>query len=258
MEAQEKRNKNKELQKIILRAKMLIPCLYPRHCPKCDKVLPSTVYICNYCKRELPYIKEPFCYQCGKPVNSYEQELCYDCRIFPKSFKKGLALLLYNEVTRPFITAFKYQNKRILSDFFIQEILSKHQELLKSWHIQGIVPVPIHKNKRRSRGYNQANLLAKQLAFYLNVPCFSDLLIRTIDTTPQKNFSPQARLTNLTDAFDIHEKYKNTDLTSLGRLLLIDDIYTTGATMEICTRVMLNAGISEVFIYSICIGTSRD
>lgn len=257
MAAPERLRFHRSIQKISHKTKRLLTFLYPVHCPGCDRPLPFGVSVCCRCQKKLPYIKEPFCYQCGKPVTSWEQELCYDCRIFPKSFKNGLALFLYNEITRPSMTAFKYQNKRILSDFFVREILSCHQAILTSWGIQGVVPVPIHKNKRKIRGYNQAELLAKKLAFYLDIPCYN-LLIRTSDTIPQKNFNPQSRLTNLIDAFDIHKNYRKTNLNKLGRLLLIDDIYTTGATMEVCTRVMLKAGVLEVKIYSICIGTSRD
>lgn len=258
MAVQERRKSHNPLQKITPAFKILLSFLYPRHCPICDKVLPSSSFLCERCRNKLPLIKEPFCYQCGKPVASPEQELCYDCRTFPKSFKKGLALFLYNEITRPSMTAFKYQNKRILSDFFIQEILSAHRCALDSWNIQGIIPVPVHKHKRKARGYNQAEILAKQLAFHLNLPCYTDLLIRILDTTPQKNFTPQARLNNLTNAFSINEKYDSENLSSLGRILLIDDIYTTGATMEICTRILLSAGVPEVCVYSVCIGTSRD
>lgn len=96
----------------------LLPLLYPRHCPVCGSVLPYGSYICEKCAPELPYMREPVCLSCGKPVASSEQEYCYDCRIFPKRFRAGRALFIYNDKTRPAMTAFKYKNRRVLSPFF--------------------------------------------------------------------------------------------------------------------------------------------
>lgn len=157
------------------------------------------------------------------------------------------------------MSAFKYENKRILADFFIQEVIAHRLSLLESFGINAVVPIPIHKNKYKKRGYNQAALLSARLASALNLSHYPDMLIRSVDTLPQKQFSPQARLNNLKKAFCFNSRYdklisQNTPLS----VLLVDDIYTSGATMEACTRILLESGISEVYILSICIGVSRD
>lgn len=229
--------------------------IYPKHCPLCHKILPLTTSICPTCEKKLPFIQEPVCYRCGKPVSSAEQEFCYDCRSFSKSFQKGYALLLYNEITKPIMADLKYHNKRILSKFLAEQILAHHREILLNTNFQYIIPVPIHKQKKKSRGYNQAELLAKELSAGLNIPVLPDLLIRTIDTLPQKYFSAQSRHKNLLCAFAFNDNY---DLSSIDSVLLIDDIYTTGATMEACTKVLMSSGVKKVFIYSVCIGLSRD
>ena len=240
----------------------VLPILYPRRCPFCQELLPYSSCICDSCRARLPLIHHPACLRCGKPLPSDQQELCYDCRIFPKSFDQGLSLFLYNSMTRTAVVAFKYHNQRYLSDFFVDGICRRHEAQLKSWHLQAVLPIPIHKNKRKKRGYNQAELLAKQLAARLNLPCYHDLLLRNVDTLPQKQLSPQARLSNLNKAFGLNPRYLDAcgrlTLPHLKRVLLIDDIYTTGATMESCTRLLKSAGIGKVFIYSLCIGVSRE
>lgn len=152
---------------------------------------------------------------------------------------------------------FKYHNRRIYSTFFAREIIFQHKRILQDWHMDAIIPVPVHKNKQKKRGYNQADLLAKDLSFLLNLPYYSNLLIRTIDTLPQKQFSPQARLNNIQKAFCIHPRRRDV-IKNLNTILLIDDIYTTGATMEACTRILRKAGVKQVYIYSVCIGLSKD
>lgn len=235
----------------------VLPIFYPRHCPLCDHILPYGTIICPDCKKLLPFVREPVCYCCGKPINRPEQEYCFDCRMFRKSFQRGLALFLYDEKIHLSMMAFKYGNRRMLAQFFAHSAYQCHRDILRGWHIDAVVPVPIHKNKRKKRGYNQAALLAKELAALLNLPCYPDLLLRIVDTLPQKQFSPQARLNNLQNVFRINPRYGNV-ISSHPHILLIDDIYTTGATMEICSRILLDSGIQKVYVYSICIGISRD
>lgn len=235
----------------------VLPLLYPRHCPVCGVLLPYGNLLCRKCAPELPFVEEPVCLACGKPVSSSRQEYCYDCRTFPKSFRGGLALFIYNEKTRPAMASFKYHNRRMLSQFFAREIAVRHGPDILRRKPDLLVPVPVHRHKRRQRGYNQAELLARDLSVLLGVPCCGDLLLRITDTPPQKMLRPQARLNNLQDAFSVNPARQSL-LAHISSVLLIDDIYTTGATMEICSRILLDAGVQEVRICSVCIGVSRD
>ena len=103
------------------------------------------------------------------------------------------------------------------------------------------------------RGFNQASLFAASLGKQLHIPVYDSVLIRTLNTQPQKNLSPEKRMENLEKAFALHPELENHPLP-FDRILLIDDIYTTGATMEILTRILKKAGVKEVYIFSICIG----
>lgn len=237
----------------------LLPVLFPRHCPVCQKLVFYGEFIHEECRRELSFIQSPVCMCCGKPVSSSTYEYCYDCRIFPKSFQHGISLFLYNEKTRPLMSAFKYKNRRVLADFFNWELCQHHLPRLEHLGVDAVVPVPIHKNKYKKRGYNQASLLSSRIALTLNLSHYPDMLIRYVDTLPQKQFNPQARLNNLKKAFRFNSRYDTLvhENTSLS-VLLVDDIYTSGATMEACSRILLKAGIAKVYILSICIGISRD
>lgn len=190
-------------------------------------------------------------------MTDYRQEYCADCRQFPKSFHSGIALWLYNDTTRPPMMAFKYKNRRCLSSFFIDELLKKHRHTLLRWHPDAIIPVPVHRNKRKKRGYNQAELLAKDLSAALNLPYYPHLLLRIIDTPPQKNYSPQARRKHMQNAFALNPRQAFL-VSHLHTVLLIDDIYTTGATMEACSRLLLSGGVKRIYICSLCIGLSVD
>lgn len=231
--------------------------LFPNHCPVCGKLLALGTEICPACYDRLPFVTEPRCYRCGKPVSDPSQEYCFDCRIFPKSFQGGCALLLYNRITKPAMMDLKYHNRRRPADFFGRCLARRWGAQILSWHPDVLVPIPVHRTKRKKRGYNQAELLSKALSRHLHLPVDSTLLIRTQDTLPQKQFSPRARLANLEGAFEIHPKYQRKQ-KKYHTVLLVDDIYTTGATMETCTRILHQAGIGRVYICSVCIGLSRD
>ena len=116
-----------------------------------------------------------------------------------------------------------------------------------------------YKDKEIKRGYNQAELLSRRIALIFNLSHYPDMLIRSVDTLPQNQFTPQARLNNLKKAFRFNSRYDNLVQTNSSlSVLLVDDIYTSGATMEACTRILLSAGIPNVFVLSICIGMARD
>jgi len=120
--------------------------------------------------------------------------------------------------------------------------------------VEGLVPVPIHKSKYRERGYNQAEVLAKGIGRELNIPVLSDLLIRNKKTLPQKQLSDKERLNNLREAFEYNSTYAEKLRRQPDRLMLVDDIYTTGSTIEACTNVLKQNGVSYVYFITLCIG----
>lgn len=187
--------------------------------------------------------------KCGKTIDSQEREYCKDCQEIPKSYKRGYPLFFYEDCVKKAIYSFKYQNQRNLGPFFARCILDKYKKQLRSLDLDGIVPVPVHPHKRRQRGYNQAEVLAKALAKELQVPMYPYYIRRNIDTNPQKELTDKERMKNLKNAFKIGK-----NRIKLEKVLVVDDIYTSGATIEACTKVLQEANVKDVYYVSIAIG----
>lgn len=227
--------------------------LYPVRCPICERIPPSGLLICPSCYCSISFVEQPYCYSCGKPLSSSEQEYCYDCIKNPKSFTRGFSLAVYNNITQSSLSSIKYKNRRQYLSFYVNETVKNYGSLFTSLHLDAILPVPIHPKRMRKRGFNQAILFAKALGKQLQIPVYDSVLIRVINTLPQKNLSPQKRLENLQKAFSLHPELTS-GLLPFKRILLVDDIYTTGATMEALSLLLKKAGVKEVYVFSICIG----
>ncbi len=151
---------------------------------------------------------------------------------------------------------FKFNGWKENCDFFVEETVERCSNEIMRFAPDALIPVPIHKSKLKSRGYNQSQLLAEGIGERLHIPVISDFLIRIRKTTAQKTLDGADRAANLATAFTCDsEKYSPEDIRSkMDRVMLVDDIFTTGATMEGCTLALLNAGVRKVGVLSISIG----
>lgn len=228
----------------------VVNLIFPRRCPVCQDVTPNSLLICPKCSKLITYVEEPVCMTCGKPFTNEEQEYCYDCKQHPKSFQRNYAVFLYDDRTKISMAAFKYNNKREFADYFAREFMNQYGLKLLSLGVEVVTAVPIHKKKRRQRGYNQAEILGKKIAGLLELPFEGNLLTREINTLPQKELNNIQRVKNLQMAFRAGVFHRN-----YYAVLIIDDIYTTGATMEACTKALLGTGfVDMVYGGTICIG----
>lgn len=140
-----------------------------------------------------------------------------------------------------------------LHSIYLEEIRKrKYRELLRL-KADAVIPVPIHKKKRRKRGFNQAEIFAKGIAEMLDQPMYTKIVERIHDTKPQKQLSPGERKNNLKKAFRGNLKeYQKAGMPK--RVLVIDDIYTTGSTAEAVTTALKQLGVQEVYVFCIAIG----
>ena len=223
---------------------------YPPVCPLCGDILADkSEKVCRECKLLIPYISSPTCFKCGKEIDDVEKEYCEDCTKKPKSYIRGFPAMNYVSPVRESVADFKYHNKSSYADFFSYEIIRTHGSEIVKLAPEALIPVPVHDKKLKIRGYNQAAVLAKRLGEPLGIKVDEEMLKRSVNTLPQKQLAPEERQKNLERAFILTEKK-----VQYRKVMLVDDIYTTGATIEACAKLLRAAGVKEIYYTSICIG----
>ena len=228
----------------------LLDLIYPPACALCGELLaPGERGCCKVCREEIDYVKTPVCECCGQELTMAGTSLCRMCSREKRSYIKGFPAMNYVPPVSVGVAAFKYHSRKDSAGFFAAEILRVHGQEMMSIKPEVLVPVPVHKRKLKKRGYNQAELLAKELGSRMGVPVDTELISRTVNTPPQKTLDPKLREINMKSAFQMGKKSVN-----YKSAMLVDDIYTTGSTIEACTRLLLAQGIRDVYYTSICIG----
>ena len=201
---------------------------------------------------KLHFIQQPSCKKCGTELISDRAEYCPDCLRRQRSFEYGIALIRYDAVAQKSMAAVKYKNRREYLDFYAEAAYRKYAARIARLSPDIIIPVPVHKSRMKKRGFNQAEEFGKRLSHYLEIPMNSSLLIRSKKTVPQKDLGPALRLKNLEQAFSCRKlPYR------MKKVLLIDDIYTTGSTAEACSRALKKAGAEQVFLLVIATSSNR-
>ena len=158
-------------------------------------------------------------------------------------------MFAYDPVMRRSISMFKYHNRREYAKFYAEEMYRHCGHFIKSGKPDVIIPIPVHRLKKRQRGFNQAELVAKELGKLIHVPVVTNYLIRSEKTTPQKELTRLQRKANLKKAFAIARTG-----VSYERVLLIDDIYTTGATIDAVSEILKENQTKIIFFLTICVG----
>ena len=158
--------------------KELTDIVYPPACPVCGGVLGFEKgrrrQICPDCDNRLEYIGEPRCMKCGKPLKKTDtQQFCYDCTVKRHFYERGVAVFAYTDGIKQSIYQFKYHDKREYAAFYGRQAARQCGALIRKWDIDLVLPVPMYAAKQRKRGYNQAELIARELSKNLNLICAS-------------------------------------------------------------------------------------
>ena len=237
--------------------------LFPQRCPVCDRPLPfgprcraplslsPDPFFHAACFQKLAFLEEPLCFRCGCPLQQEEQEYCRACSRQIFSFEQNLPLLLYNDAARFSVAHFKYRGRQEFALPYARLWWSRRGEELRRLEPDVLIPVPIHRSRLRRRGYNQAALFAYELEKLSGIPCREDLLIRSKHTGAQKELGRRERLANMENAFRLQKRPEG-----IRCAVLVDDIFTTGSTLESCSRVLKEAGVERVYALTLCIAAT--
>lgn len=234
----------------------LLNFIFPLDCKICEKpIRESKGYsICEDCFKTIELIERPYCIKCGKPLipsvffKQNREILCLDCKRKKYSFEFSRSTGVYDKVLKKCIHLFKYYGEKKLAKplgKLMVDYLVKNDEFKK--RIDLIIPVPLHKNDLRKRGFNQSILLGRVVGNYFSISVGEKVLIKKKLTPFQANLSKKEREKNILRAFLVEKpkeiKGKN--------ILILDDVFTTGATVEECTKELMKARAKNIFVLTL-------
>lgn len=217
----------------------LVDLLFPPQCSVCQS---GGAILCENCIAAISWLQAPLCSSCGIPQAM--RGLCMICQYRPLHLSGLRAISTYQDPLRSSIHALKYKGNTRLGEplgILLAQAYRFHQ-----LQVDMIIPVPLHRERLRQRGYNQAQLLAQSCAHQLQLPISTTALMRIRTTSTQVKLSAQARLANLQHAFCCPTQTAHPAIVG-RKLLLIDDVCTTGATLEACAAPLFAAGAREVW-----------
>ena len=224
----------------------LLDLLLPPECAMCGASVETPGQLCPDCFRRTGFITAPFCLRCGVPFAATAlggpESLCPHCRLAPPLFDRARAALRYDAHGRRLILPFKHADRTELAAVFAPHMARAGAELLRDADL--LVPVPLHRLRLFQRKYNQAALLARALARIAGREALLDGLVRLRATASLGTKSASERAAEVADAFTVRPR--RADRIRGQRLLLIDDVMTSGATANACAAALLAAGASAV------------
>ncbi|MEA2014539.1 MAG: ComF family protein [Thermodesulfobacteriota bacterium] len=229
----------------------LADLLFPPECPTCGAILNihSEHPFCPECLSSINFIRSPLCTSCGVPFpdTTGTDHLCQDCIVSRPSFSIARAMASYNTILLNAIHLFKYRGNVPVGEALGKMMAHTRYDSLEIGRYSLILPVPLHPNRLKERGFNQSLVLARQISDLFPIPVDFLALRRSVRTEAQVNLSRQQRMANVRGAFEVSDHDRIYD----RRILLIDDVYTTGSTVKECSEILMKAGAAEVAVLTL-------
>jgi len=227
---------------------------FPEACQLCGRERATAVegFVCARCRAQVRFIRPPFCHRCGL---SFEGEItgpfeCANCRELELHFQSARSAVAARGPALEAIHRYKYHRALWFEPFLANLLICQAVPELERERWDWIVPVPLHAAKRRDREFNQAERLARRLAAALGIPANPRLLHRVLPTRTQTQLSRQERAANVRRAFALRPGVR----LNGQRIVLVDDVFTTGATTSACARVLKTAGAGDVCVWTVARG----
>jgi competence protein ComFC len=213
--------------------------LYPPNCGGCDQ---TGMRWCSECSRNTPEIEQPICPICGNP--NFDEQPCRRCLESKPLYTTLRSQTIYKGPIREAIHRLKYRRDVGLGEALSRQMICNLKKL--NWSLDIITSVPLGLVRLKERGYNQATLLARPIALCLQVPFSSRVLVRTRETRSQVGLTVTERQENMADAF-----WSNSIVINGKNILVVDDVATSGATLNACAKALLDEGASKVYGFSL-------
>jgi ComF family protein len=228
--------------------KKLDSLLFPPVCIQCKTAIYTKGSLCVDCFSQIEFIIDPKCFICSNPF-SYdpiiENPVCANCLSSEIFYEKIYTLYNYKTATKELIKKFKYNDQYFIGEFFAKKMVDSYSLELSSCDI--IIPVPMNRMKRMIRFYNQTEVFADYLSYLINLNIQKNILYKKTWKSSQVGYSKIARMENIKNSFEIN----NPKLIENKKIGLIDDVITTGATVNECSRILKKKGASSVVCFSI-------
>jgi ComF family protein len=235
----------------------ILEWIFPPACMACRQLIPLTdrrrisLKLCEHCLDLFEPLKPPVCNLCGGPVKT-GIPVCSYCKNRKFYFEYNRASYLYDELMRDLIHEIKFRNRKNYAAA-LGRLWAEACKADDFGDVFCLVPIPLHKTKERERGFNQAEVLGKPLSEYFDVPMITGLLTRTRHTLPQSGLSPRGRMENVAGVFQINPKYK----IDGKKIVLIDDIYTTGASLNEAAKILMEHGAGQIICMTLTVALKK-
>jgi len=229
--------------------RVVLDAILPPVCLRCQTLVADPGTLCPDCWSRIAFLSAPLCAVCGRPfeIDPGGQMVCGACLNAPPRYGRARAVLRYDDETRTLILRFKHGDRLEGAPAFARWMARAGADLLAEADL--LVPVPLHRWRLAMRRYNQAAVLALALSPLVAVETVPDLLIRHRRTPAQGHLGPDARRRNVAGAFSLPPS--RLDRVANRRIVLIDDVMTTGATVDECARVLLRGGAASVDVLTL-------
>jgi competence protein ComFC len=234
----------------------VIGLIYPDslYCICCGRMIDETrpYRLCDICVESIRWASTRVCARCGKPLSEQDpSEICFSCREHPHTFDRGYTCAAYGLYERELVFALKYRGRTDIAAT-LAEMMHDMMRARGAPFFDAAVPVPMHPDKRKRRGFNQAELISREFARLEGIEHVPELLQRVRDTEAMRGLTPAERRANILGAFAVPDGM--TDYAAGRRILVIDDIYTTGSTADAAADALKRAGADDVSFLTFAAG----
>ena len=236
-------------QYIIKLINSFISLIYPYKCPICNKIILDKDTFCSDCWKKVKFIHKPFCNKCSAPFEFQvgEDDICLNCINNKPLYIKLRSAVIYNKTISKLIFKFKFYDLTCLRYIMAKYMINASYDIIND--VDVLIPVPLHKRRLIYRKYNQSLLLANEIANKTDKIVINDFLIKIAHTTPQVKLRKKDRQNNLKNKFIVNPKYlNNIDKYKSYNFAIVDDVITTGSTINECVKAFNNVDIYNVYV----------